>query len=177
MSITSDLSVFEKYRESVNSGLAFHRISGSNRSADQMNYAPMLTAEEFGKVVVSLGNAARMGDVFMYATREALQAVSPYMTGWQIAAAIADAFAEFQKKGWHDTRSATGPEAGRPSSHQEEVDERTTVMLHLILAEATWNLRLGSVPGIGWAMRDLLKELGIQVYDTYLPNVAKNLRD
>lgn len=163
------------YEAAVFSPLALYRISSSNRSADQMNYAPMVTASQFGAVVVSLGKIAQMGDFYADAANRAIRKVSPFLNGWQIMAGIADAFAEMHK-GWHDTRSATGPEAGRPSSHEHDITETQAILLVAAVSEVGHNLQLGTLPGIGWALRAMIEERKINVYQINMPNVAKSLQ-
>ena len=101
----------------------------------------------------------------------------PYLNDWQIVAGVARAFQTFLREGWADTRSATGPEAGRPSSHQHEVTLPVAIGLHLILVELEWHLNLGKVKGVGWALADLYRENlpEVYAYQEYLPNVHAQL--
>jgi len=160
------------YENAIASGLAFHRIAASNRSADQLNYRHMVPAETYGRVVATLGTAARMGDFYAEAASQALRAVSPFLNDWQIVAGIADAFALFASTEWNDTRSATGPEAGRPSSHRHEVSLRQKLTLHAILLEVETHLQLGHVVGLGWALTALLLREEVRVNAAYLPQIG-----
>lgn len=168
-------AVPQDYREAVRSGLAFHRIAASNLSADRMNYAPMMSAGQYGSIVAALGRAAGMGDLYASAVADALRSVSPYLNGWQAAAGIATAFAEFQRKGWYDAATATGPDAGRPSSHQHALTDAQVVVLHLVHSEAIRGLHLGTAHGIGWALRALVAEVNLGSLHVYLPRVAEDL--
>lgn len=164
------------YRDSIASGVAFDRVAASNRSADGMNYAPMVTADQYARVVIALGRAAMMGDLYAYATQAALRSISPYLNGWQITAQVADAFAAFVRNGWHDTRAASGPEAGRPSSHEMQVGVQQAVTLMLVLIEVERELPLGQVPGVGWALRSLVEKYSLPVYANVLPGAHADLR-
>lgn len=167
------LATLDRYRGEVASGRAAGFIAASNRSADRMNYRHMLPARTYGEVIGILGRAAALGDRYSAAVAAALPKVSPWLNDWQVMAGIADAFGDFIRAPWTDVREATGPEAGRPSSHVHEVTLRDAVVLHLVMAELTYVLQLGAVPGIGWALRDLAAEVdALQVVRLALPRVA-----
>lgn len=166
----------DRYRGEVASGRAAGFIAASNRSADRMNYRHMLPARTYGEVIGILGRAAALGDRYSAAVAAALPKVSPWLNDWQVMAGVADAFGDFIRSPWTDVREATGPEAGRPSSHVHEVTLREAVVLHLVLAELTYALQLGSLPGPGWALLALAHEVdALQVVRLALPRVAASL--
>lgn len=176
MTTSTDQSVAsDRYRRDVANGTTFHYIEQSHRSADQCGYYPMVSATQYGAVISTLGAAAQIGDRYAAAVSEALCKVSPYFNGHQIVAGIAFAFGKAVRDGWHDARSATGPEAGRPSSHQHSTDLPSACMLNLILTEVTYHLQLGAVPGPGWAIKALVGETGLRVPARALPRVAADL--
>lgn len=165
----------QRYLDDVFSGRSFEYVRASHASADRMNYCPMIQASEYSAFVVTLGKAAALGDFYAEAIRAALLKVSPYLNGHQIMAGVAGAFAEVQRSGWHDIRTATGPEAGRPSSWDHPTTEAQTITLLAILNELQFCMHLGSVPGVGWALAQLIRERGIRINALYLPNVAAQL--
>lgn len=170
------LATLDRFRGEVQSGLAADFIYRSNSSADRMNYRHMLPASSYGDVLRVLGSAAALGDVYADAAWHAASRISPFLNDWQVMAAVASAFAEFIRRDWADTREATGPEAGRPSSHVRKVALREAVVLHLVMAEMTYALQLGTLPGVGWALRDLATEVdALAVVRFALPRVAASL--
>lgn len=175
MPATSD-SVFERYMRELDQGLPHHYAEQSNRSADRMNYRPMVPARAFGGVIAALGTAAQSGSFSAYAVDKALRKVSPFFTDWQIMAGIHQAFGDVAREGWTDVAAATGPEAGRPSSHEHALTIRDRIALLAIAAECEYHLQLGHVPGPGWALKRAIQEHGMTVHSAYLPNVAKALQ-
>lgn len=175
MTTTDRSQVLDRYPRDVASGRTFHYIEQSHTSADRMGYYPMVASREYGQVIATLGAAAQIGDRYAAAVADALPKVSPYFNGHQIVAGIARAFGKTVREGWYDVAAATGPEAGRPSAHQHPTDLPHAILLNLILTEVTYALRLGSVPGPGWAIKALVEETGVRVPAHLLPNVAKAL--
>lgn len=146
-----------QYAESVRSGMALDFIAASNRSADRMNYEPMMTAEQFGKLIESLGKAAQMGEPFDYAIAKVIGRISPHQNRWMATANVARALAEFVREGWHDTRTATGPEPGRPSSHRMNTSGRVATLLTALVYECEMAMGMsGAQPG--WALRQLIAD-------------------
>lgn len=164
----------DRYRGEVASGRAAGFIAASNRSADRMNYRHMLPARTYGEVIGILGRAAALGDRYSAAVAAALPKVSPWLNDWQVMGGVADAFGDFIRSPWTDVREATGPEAGRPSSHVHEVTLRDAVVLHLVLSEMSYALQLGSLPGPGWALLALAHEVdAISLIRSALPRTAE----
>lgn len=164
----------DRYRGEVRSGAAASFITASNLSADRMNYRHMLPARAYGEVIGILGRAAALGDSYSAAVAAALPKVSPWLNDWQVQAGVAEAFGGFIRSQWTDVREATGPEAGRPSSHVRDVTLREAVVLHLVLTEMTYALQLGSVPGPGWALVALAREVdALPLIRSALPRVAE----
>lgn len=171
-----NIEVIDRYRSEIQSGLAADRISSSNRSADRMNYRHMVPARTYGEVVTILGRTAAMGDIYAEAASKALTKISPFLNDWQVQAGIADAFSQFIRTDWYDTREATGPEAGRPSSHTQPVSLRTAVILHLVLCEVSYALQLGTLPGPGWCLKAIANELSLAtVVTATLPRTSAAL--
>lgn len=152
-------ATLERYRGEIASGTAAHFIAESNASADRMNYRHMAPARTYGAVVQVLGQLAGMGDMYADAASQALRAISPFLNDWQVMAGVARTFSDFIRAEWTDTREATGPEAGRPSSHRQAVAPVNAVVLHLALTELGYHLQLGSVPGPGWCLRAIVAEM------------------
>jgi hypothetical protein len=135
-------------------------IAASNASADRMNYRHMVPARTYGEVVGILGRLAGLGDMYADAASQALRKVSPWLNDWQIMAQVAEAFRAFICAPWEDVREATGPEAGRPSSHITYPALVNAVILHLAMTEMQYALQLGATPGPGWCLREIAHEVG-----------------
>jgi hypothetical protein len=169
----------ERYRREIANGTAAHFIAESNASADRMNYRHMVPARTYGAAVQVLGQLAGMGDMYADAASQALRSISPFLNDWQMMAGVARAFSTFIRTEWEDVREATGPEAGRPSSHRQAVAPVNAVVLHLALTELGYHLQLGSVPGPGWALRaivaDMIGDLPMQCSLAF-PRAAEALR-
>jgi hypothetical protein len=170
-----DAEVTARVAEEMLRGVTFDRNAASNRSADRLNYRHMVSAEKYGNVLVVLGNVARMGDYYAEAAMRATRKISLYLNDWQLVAGVAEAFAEFVREGWNDTRRATGPESGRPSDHQHATTMRQAITLSLVLVEVEHQLQLGYVAGVGWVVARLVREHDIRVNACYLPKVAEQL--
>lgn len=164
-------ATLERYRGEIASGTAAHYMAESNASADRMNYRHMVPARSYGEVVQVIGSLARLGDMYADAASQALRAISPFLNDWQMMAGVARAFSTFIRTEWTDTREATGPEAGRPSSHRQEVAPVNAMVLQLALTEMGYHLQLGSVPGPGWALRavvaDMLGDLPMSLHAAF----------
>ncbi len=170
----SRAKVLERYREEVRTGLAAQYIAASNASADRMNYRHMVPARTYGEVVGILGRLAGLGDMYADAASQALRKVSPFLNDWQIMAGVAEAFRAFIRTEWEDVREATGPEAGRPSSHRQPVALVNAVILHLAMTEMQYALQLGSLPGPGWCLKLLAQEMGaVQHIRAAFPRTAE----
>lgn len=167
---------YENYTEKVANGTTLHYMAESVRSADQMGYYPMVSAIAYGKVLVALGNAARMGDFYAAAVSKAVSRVSPFFNDYQIMENVARAFEQVVKDGWFDYATMASPEPGRHSDNQHDTTANQAAMLNLIMAEVGFNLNLGTLPGVGWAMQRLINESSLVIYSTYLPRVAENLK-
>lgn len=151
--------VLERYRGEIANGTAAHFMAESNASADRMNYRHMVPARSYGDVVQVLGSLARLGDMYADATMYALRSISPFLNDWQMMAGVARAFSTFIRAEWEDVREATGPEAGRPSSHVQAVAPVNAMVLHLALTEMGYHLQLGTVPGPGWCLKLIAREM------------------
>ena len=150
----------DRYRESVRTGVAADYVAESNTGADMLNHRDMVSAHTYSEIIIILGHLAGLGDLYAYAAKEALRAVALSLNDWQIMANVAFAFSGFIRSDWTDTRAATGPEAGRPSSHVRKVTLREAVVLHLTMVEMQYVLDLGAVPGPGWCLKLLARETG-----------------
>lgn len=172
----------DDYVKSIRTGFAFYRVSESHRSADQMGYYPMVQNLAYSNVVASLARAAAIGDFYASAVHLAACKISPYLNGHQIVAAIATAFSKVVIDGWHDTRTASGPEPGRPSTHQHETTLHQAIVLMLLVHEIRHGLTdLGQDPRPGWALQAMVREEEVETPHAYslvlpyLPQVASDL--
>lgn len=166
----------ERFIADIDSGRTFSYIEASNRSADRMSYRPMVTSSDYGQVIVALGKAAQSSRLSAWAVDKAIRKVSPFFTGPQILAGIAQAFGDVVRDGWEDVAAATGPEAGRPGDHKHAVNHREAIFLNLIYKEVEYAITgLGHLPGPGWVLAELVESEKINVPAFYLPNVAKAL--
>lgn len=167
------------YSAAIDSGLALDRIAASHTSADRLSYHGMIPAPALGAAISALGRVASMGDFYADAATRALGRIDLGLTVPQNIAAIATALAGSARSDWNDTRSATGPEAGRPSQHVHTPTRAQRVTLLLAMYEVTFaiakNASIGSVPTLGWAIREIVTAEGIQVWPSDLPLVAAEL--
>jgi hypothetical protein len=166
-------AVLERFERDLMAGTTFHYKAESNRSADRLNYQGPMREAAYGEVLATLGRFARQGRWQAYVAREAVQKVNLYGNDYQVAAALAEAFGKVVREGFYDVVAATGPEPGRPSSHQHPTTLRQALLLEVVYAELTCHLWLGSVPGYGWAVAALLDEAGVTVHDAEFPALAR----
>lgn len=146
-----------EYVSRVNSGRALRLVAGSHESADRMNYEPMMMPEEFGRVIEALGRAAQIGEPFDYAVAAAIHVVGPFQNRRMASRAIARALAEFIEIGWHDTRTATGPNPGMPSTHNIAAPPRVALVLTALAYECQSAMNMaGATPG--WALQRMIAE-------------------
>lgn len=148
---------FNRYKQNVASGTALTFIAESHKSADRMNYEPMMTARQYGHLVVTIGKAASIGEPFDYAVATALPGISPYLNRWQAIAGIAERLSAFIRGGWEDTRTATSPEPGRPSRNKHDTTPKVALVLTLLAYECMAALEMSGA-SLGWALRDLTAE-------------------
>lgn len=166
----------DRFRDETAAGVTAGYFANSNLSADRMNRTHMATARGYGATVAMLGNLATLGDVYAAAVAAALPKVSPWLTDYQIAGGIAEAFSAFIRAEWTDVREATGPEAGRPSSHRRSITLVEAVVLQLALVELGYLLGLGRVPGPGWGIAALAHETGAaSIISRVLPRTSDAL--
>jgi len=164
------------YIDDVLTGRTLHYLAEAHRSADRMNYVPMIAAQHFGAIVQTLGKAATQSDFLADGAAAALRAISPALNVHQNIAGIAAALLRFSNEPWIDTRKMSGPEPGRPSAWTHDVTPRQRILLAVLMSEILFVAGpTGSVPGVSSALRYLLEEYAILVYPHTFPNVARAL--
>lgn len=168
-------ATLDRVREQVLDGTSFHYKAQSLRSIP-LGGGPT-THREYAGVLTAMANFARTGDWGAHVADKVLKRLNQYLTPGEMAAQVAEVLGQVVREGWFDVRGATGPEPGRRKDHQKPTTLYQALLLEVLFAEATWNVYLGTTPGIGWAVADLLKTENVIVYETYFPNVAKQLRD
>lgn len=169
-----DQQVIDRVEANLLSGYYFTLIANSHNSVPKGG--PPVTAEGWGAVIEALGKYARMGDRSAAAARVVVGKVNLYATANEVVAQVANALAEVAREGYYDVVRATGPEPGRPSSHQKATDLRTALSMALLMVEVTAAVGyVGHVPGVGWVVRHLVERENMTVYPMYLPRVAQML--
>lgn len=158
-----DAQVIERVRGELLTGQTFRYVDASCTSADQMNYDPPISAYTYGAALQAFGTFARLhGDWGSAVVTAMLPGLSTGMGRFLNSARIARRAGEFVVAGWHDFQSATGPEPGRPSSHQHPTTERQAVLVNLLLQEV--RVALGEHNAtLGWVLSALVEEHAINL--------------
>jgi hypothetical protein len=172
----TDTQVIERVQRELLDGTSFRYKAQGFRSVP-LGGGPA-TAREYASVITALGKFASMSDWAAHVTAKVIAGgINQYLTPSEMVAKIAESLQSVVVDGWFDVRGATGPEPGRRSSHQKPTTLRQALLLECLFAEVSWNVYLGTVPGLGWVVAGLIRDEGVTVYECYFPNVAKQLRE
>lgn len=166
-----------RYMQNLTSGRVFQYGADSFDSADRMNYKPMLLGRTYGDVLAALGEFAR-NDRDAATASEIVHTLNRCGNVYQALTSIYRALGKVSRDGWHDTATASGPEPGRPSTHQHSTELVDSARLAALAIELQFVIAktdfFGSTPCVGWALRAVLEDLPVSVTGG-LPNVNQAL--
>lgn len=171
---TRDQAVIDRVEENLLSGYYFTLIERSNKSVP-LGRGP-IRSRDWANIMEAIAKYAQQGDRSAATARALFGRINLYLTPNEVIAQVAGVLAEVVRKGYYDVVRATGPEPGRPSSHEHATDIREALRLALLMTEVEAAAGyIGHVPGIGWCVKALVEREGITVYEAYMPRVAKML--
>lgn len=146
------------YAEKIESNLVFANAATSHRS--RIGYMPPVSPRQYGLVIEKLGLMAQTGDKMAFLASQIIPKINLYGDRKQICVSVYTAMFSVFSSEFYDVVRATGPEAGRPSSHTH-----AWTLSNKILALGWANMILAgltdSSSGHGWALSDLAKREGV----------------
>jgi len=179
MLIDHDNKVIDRVRQEIADGTTFHYKARSHKSV--YGYKPMAPSGVYQAILKALGTYAD-SDMRVDHSFRIMRKVNPYTTANEMLAQVAEVMNEIVKTGWYDTATATGPEPGRPSTHQKETTFHQSLLLELLFLEIELNLRKkgispGYVPGMGWALEAIIKQEDLFIPHWNFPAVCEHLKE
>jgi hypothetical protein len=170
----NEVAAIARVEANLLSGYYFTLIANSNRSVPK-GRAP-INSRHWADIMKAVATYAAAGDRSAATAAKIFGRVNLYLTPNEVIAQVADVLGEVVREGYYDVIRATGPEPGRPSSHQHATTLHEALRLALLMTEVEMSAGyIGHVPGVGWVLRHLVERENIRVYAAYLPRVAKAL--
>lgn len=126
-----DQAIVDQWVADLHSGAVFARAAMGHRS--RFGYQPPATATRYSAILAGLARLAAQGDQAASVAAALIPRVNLYGTDAQQAAALFDGLVAVTAQPWEDVIGASGPEAGRPSSHQHAWSTRMLVNLYGIV--------------------------------------------
>jgi hypothetical protein len=164
-------AVVDRVEAGLLDGSYFARSATGNRSVP-LGRGP-IAGRNWAQIMQAVALFATDGDRNVATAHQILGRVNPYLTTNEVVAQVSERLAVVASKGYHDVIGATGPESGRPSSHQHPTTLRQAIILALLLIEVEHAAgNVGHVPGIGWCLRALMDREGITVPAHLFPRLA-----
>lgn len=167
-----DQAVIERVERDLLSGRYFTLREQSNKSVP-LGGGP-INSRHWADMMGAVATFATGGDRFAATAAKILGRVNLYLTPNEAVAQVAGAIAGVVREDYYDVIEATGPEASRPSAHTHPTTLRVAIMHALLMVEVEMSAGyIGSVPGIGWALRALMEREDITVPAYLFPRLAK----
>ncbi len=169
-----DEQTMARFEADLISGLYFTRRVASNKSVPLGG--PPIASRHWADIMGAIAQYAKQGDRAADVAAHLFGRINQYATPNEVVAQVADVLAAYVRNGYYDVRRATGPDPGRPSSHQHDTTLRDAIHLALLMVEVEMSAGyIGHVPGLGWCLHRLVTRENMIPNRFYLPKVAKAL--
>ena len=155
----TDIDTLQQVKDGLLSGRYF--VNHANSAASRGGYHPCIRRDMWARYIKTLGRMAELSDPLAQIAATVVTRLNLYGTAAQLQEAAPRAIAEAIAKGWDDVIGRTGPSAGRPSSYQRPYTLAEIVIVAHWLAACETAEITGALPGVGWAVLEITKELGI----------------
>lgn len=166
----------ERTEEYLLSGYYFTLIAQS--AASRYGYQPPVGYSYWSAAMTAVAKYGSWSDRMAETAFQLMGKINLYGTEAQAVQKVAEILSGIVRTGWYDTIGATGPEPGRPSSHQHATKLRDALYLAALMDEVEAALNYNQPKAnIGWALKHLIERENLTIHACYLPRVAKALAE